>query len=321
MPTDTLISLPSIASSHALATDLRPAIGADEDQKLQGDVYDGSSSLSEIEDRAGTEHPSHGCSDANDTEAETERLEDSPQKQRTHQNLLLTATTSIHDHHQSPSTTHALSTRVRRHGQPNASNDSVGLADALLALDSVGDRLEQNSDISFLEASGEEHGQAVSPTPSSPMKRKRSSFGNDSASDQEIPQEPSVKAMKFLRGTSARDLPSLDAKTSPDALLEQDDQELFAGIARLPISQNESRKAELPSKQKHMKGKRKVKKIPDDEPTDAVNVGSAVQSPVQRNADTVHSNEDDAQIEGVVDGPEADNPVKTEERKWPYSTI
>ena len=69
-------------------------------QASEGD--DRSSSLSEIEDRA--EHhgskadlpPSSSTFDVNDTEAETERLEDSPQKAHRNQNLVLTAANSLY---------------------------------------------------------------------------------------------------------------------------------------------------------------------------------------------------------------------------------
>ena len=57
----------------------------DDEVNTQRYLDDGSSSLSEIGDRAGHEdmaRPAGNESDANDTEAETERLADSPQKQR-----------------------------------------------------------------------------------------------------------------------------------------------------------------------------------------------------------------------------------------------
>lgn len=66
------------------------------------DADDRSSSLSEIEDRGVTERlgiaRSANTSDGGDTEAETERLEDSPQKTRSQQNVVLTATADINDH-------------------------------------------------------------------------------------------------------------------------------------------------------------------------------------------------------------------------------
>lgn len=59
------------------------------------DVDACSSSLSEIDDSAANERSGsiqmEEASDAGDTEAETERLEESPHKARTHQNVVLSA--------------------------------------------------------------------------------------------------------------------------------------------------------------------------------------------------------------------------------------
>lgn len=62
-----------------------------------------SSSLSDIEDRADKDTARSDQdlptidSDQNDTEAETERLEDSPQKSQGNQNLVLTAANSVYE--------------------------------------------------------------------------------------------------------------------------------------------------------------------------------------------------------------------------------
>lgn len=69
------------------------------DSTVEGD--DRSSSLSEIGDRAGNDDVVStrlgvaGGSEANDTEAETERLEDSPQKTLKHNNVVMLS--SSHD--------------------------------------------------------------------------------------------------------------------------------------------------------------------------------------------------------------------------------
>ena len=80
-----------------------------------------SSSLSDIEDRAEdfTAQSEQDfrtiASDPNDTEAETERLEDSPQKMRKTQNLLLTATNSTYGVEQNPQ----IQTESGRRRPPN----------------------------------------------------------------------------------------------------------------------------------------------------------------------------------------------------------
>lgn len=71
---------------------------------------DGSSSLSDIEDKDGDQDNLEGedselsdQSDENDSEAETERLEDSPQKLRQHQDVVLSSRPDAPAYHQSPS--------------------------------------------------------------------------------------------------------------------------------------------------------------------------------------------------------------------------
>ncbi|KAL8796942.1 MAG: hypothetical protein Q9195_000713 [Heterodermia aff. obscurata] len=79
-----------------------PALEQDKQFKeiVTGEADDRSSSLSEIEERGITERldiaPSMNGSDVGDTEAETERLEDSPYKVRSQQNVVLTATAGLH---------------------------------------------------------------------------------------------------------------------------------------------------------------------------------------------------------------------------------
>lgn len=75
---------------------------------------DRSSSLSEIGDRVGNDdlvssrsRPANS-SDLDDTEAETERLEESPQKPRKNQNLVMTSASHIFSNGTSPLSDHPL---------------------------------------------------------------------------------------------------------------------------------------------------------------------------------------------------------------------
>jgi hypothetical protein len=69
-----------------------------EPKGAMNDVDARSSSLSEIDDSGANERSRsiqmEEASDAGDTEAETERLEESPQKARTHQNVVLSASSA-----------------------------------------------------------------------------------------------------------------------------------------------------------------------------------------------------------------------------------
>ncbi|KAL8952076.1 MAG: hypothetical protein Q9222_001987 [Ikaeria aurantiellina] len=99
MATTTPIPMPNPA--HELFPSPAPHIGSDIDGRNDHDIprLDRSSSLSDIGERADERNaPSEPTvdSDSNDTEAETERLDDSPQKSRTNQNLVLTTMNSRH---------------------------------------------------------------------------------------------------------------------------------------------------------------------------------------------------------------------------------
>ena len=90
------IHLPDLANINQIH--LAPQATAKQEElggSAVGEADDGSSSLSEIEERGVTEHLDSAImangSDGGDTDAETERLEDSPQKTRSQQNVVLTA--------------------------------------------------------------------------------------------------------------------------------------------------------------------------------------------------------------------------------------
>ena len=92
MTTNTATSLPGVAVEHMSYIVSEVVKNGEKTDVPQADVDDRSSSLSELGERAGheeVENVSHGDSEANDTEAETERLEESPQKQRELNNVVL----------------------------------------------------------------------------------------------------------------------------------------------------------------------------------------------------------------------------------------
>lgn len=93
----------STAPQTISGLDVEDATGIDDGEKVEAADDDGSSSLSELGDRAGMDHSSRAGSEANDTEAETERLEASPQKQRRQRDVLLTSTNGTYGDHQNRS--------------------------------------------------------------------------------------------------------------------------------------------------------------------------------------------------------------------------
>ncbi|KAL9069800.1 MAG: hypothetical protein Q9161_005259 [Pseudevernia consocians] len=276
------------------SADFEHATDLEDGDRLQTEEDDRSSSLSE----PGIEHSSRAASEANDTEAETERLEDSPQKQRKHQDVFLTSTNGSYGDHQKQSVARTLPEKFASPG-----------------LGPEGERLEQTSGISSLEDSGEESGKDLSPTLPLPMKRKRSSFEEDCASDQDTMCEPSAKAMKLFDSNSAEASAKLDTEIPPDIPVVDCDLSVTADTAVSPSNEEQPRKPQALPKQKHKKGKRKGKRTSNDEPANAENAGSGAESTVDHggNAEAMYSNEEDAQMENMAEGVEAENPVKLEE--------
>ena len=311
--TSTLGMVPQILSS----VDLKYATGIEEGDKAQAEADDRSSSLSDLGYRTGVEPSSHaGSEEVNDTEAETERLEDSPQKQRSHQDVVLTSVSGIYDDQQNLATARALPENFSNLGLSSTGDIPLEVANSASDPGSEGERLEQTSDISSVEDSGEESGKDLSPSSSSLVKRKRSNFEEDSASEQDAMHEPSAKAMKLFDGGAAEASTKLDPLIQPVAPAEDYDMQVIADAALSPSNEKQPRKPQALTKQKHQKGKRKGKKTPDHE------TGNTQNAPVGTNtvehggnAEAMYSNEEDAQMENMAEGVEVENPVKMEERK------
>ena len=95
-------------------------MSSEQPQEPQANADDGSSSLSELGERVGHDEAhvaSRDDSEANDTEAETERLEDSPHKQRKSHNVVLTSTNGIYSDRESAPAVRTISGEIGDNGQ------------------------------------------------------------------------------------------------------------------------------------------------------------------------------------------------------------
>ena len=153
----------------------------------ESDKDDRSSSLSDIEDRPATERTaiphmkSSPPPEEDDTEAETERLEESPQKLRKQQNVLLSATAGIVEG-QKDSETQNSNTEA----EPSLFALAVEQAPESTQTGAEEDGMDQTSDITSLEDTVEGTSRQVSPTSITGKKRKRSSHGTLGESDDAI---------------------------------------------------------------------------------------------------------------------------------------
>ncbi|MCJ1419778.1 hypothetical protein MMC32_006134 [Xylographa parallela] len=154
---------------------------------------DRSSSLSDIEDRPVAEPLENTLliastiSESDDTEAETERLEESPQKLRKHENVVFTATQKL------TSNTQAISDESPSEKTRSIASNAhaSGSMPDLVHSDPEDDPMDQTSEISSLEDTVEEASRAESPVSVSGKKRKRSTPKSTNRSDSAI-----VKSLK-----------------------------------------------------------------------------------------------------------------------------
>ena len=188
------------------------------------------------------------------------------------------------------------------------------MADRCLGPGSEAEKLEQTSDISSLEDSGEESGKDSSPLSIPSSKRKRSSFEEDSAKDGDVMREPSPKAMKFTDDGTAEPSAKTDIRIPTDVSAANSDLPVLADPATSPSNEEQRTKSQSLPRLKHRKGKRKSKRVSNDEVTNTGNAGSGAESTAElgRSAEAMYSNEEDAQTETMV---EAENSIKMEERK------
>ncbi|KAK4696402.1 hypothetical protein P7C71_g1509, partial [Lecanoromycetidae sp. Uapishka_2] len=262
-----------------------------------------SSSLSEIGDRADQEQPeSIDCIevDADDTEAETERLEDSPQKQRKHQDIVLTSSNAICAERQN-----TLSSRTKDDSivQTNTYTDP--------------EKLERSSDISSLADSGEDDRHFMSGTSVSPKKRKRSTFEDGSSSSPEPEADSYHKAKELFKDTPAGSPLTLEEDASQAASADDEGHVPTASANAFPSDESAQREPlrPAPAKQKYKKGKRKGKRVVDEDPSisDHRSFGPANVIEHVRSDEAMSSNGEDAEVDEERDVPEVENVVKTEE--------
>jgi hypothetical protein len=189
-----------------------------EDAMLDQD--DRSSSLSDLEDHlatGGTDNqgkpPPLSEDEEDDTEAETERLEQTPQKSRKRKNVLLSSTNQFTER----STTPLL---AEEDNEPLSSRPS----DALLVddrdqhLDPIDQSIDHNSDISSLGDYNEEISRPISPMHMPGKKRKRTSQDSQ-VKDEDVTAESLKRVAAHLENHVA------DRQTDPVALLNGDEQE------------------------------------------------------------------------------------------------
>ncbi|KAL8813718.1 MAG: hypothetical protein Q9200_000055 [Gallowayella weberi] len=252
-----------------------------------------SSSLSEIGDRAddimadSEQALSTVESDPNDTEAETERLEESPQKSRTKQNLVLTTSNSTYEVvEQSP-------VHIQSEAEP-----------------AVEDITQASNNVAFSKASSVENDQGVA-TPTRSKKRKRSHAEYQYLEDQRpAGRSTSTTVLRPEYFTS-----SPGGSPLPTNQSEHWNKGVEPNHVEEPGSDRDTQDIEDTAGVKKTRGKRKARKASDDEaetkspPAVRIHRGSEPQS----TGDGPDDNPDDAEIEDSGECATSDNVNKDEE--------
>lgn len=285
-------------------------------QKIDRD--DRSSSLSDIEDRhmvettEKVEDKSSPISEDDDTEAETERLEESPQKLRKHENVLFTAI-------QNPIDADLANVTITS----SDNNGIVGLAgptfDSMPNIahgDFNNEAIEQTSEISSLNDSADELRRATSPLNVSGRKRKRPAQRNVAETD-----STAVKSLKKAAGQLVSNIiqnnnrqiipepaPTVKHETAEDHMYEDDEGSAAAADASHLLQ---------PSPFSKHRGNRPDNRSValDAEMTESRAVSPGIEGTDANGdrMDVVDSGIEDADMEDIIPGMDNDAVVRNEE--------
>ena len=206
--------------------------------KELSDQDDRSSELSDIDDRPATEgtdgapEPSSQISEGEDTEAETERLEESPDKLRERKQVLLDANGLASD---------KISTPTKAPDLPVIKNDLEPGIDTEMQEELNSDPLYPTSPMSSLGDSADEGTGANTPTSSSSRKRKR---GEDEVTDKSLKQA----AMQLLANQVGSEAAE-EVKESAEFIVTSADGRRTVGHGEMFEDQEEESPPEQPDEQ------------------------------------------------------------------------
>ena len=288
---------------------------------------DRSSSLSDLEDRATEEIdksvPVPGeAVDGDDTEAETERLEESPQKDRKHTDIVLSSVNGSRLSDSPPDRSEDIENGAMEIEQRNISSETRKDPDIAQRYNLSNDPADPSSDISSPDNSTDESGIERPVSNIAGKKRKRFS-GDPSRVDHEA---ISSAATKIPSSADSNPRPSQtfdENETRPS--VEEEAPEHHADEDQLSDPEGEhgdSQNLRVTKTHKGKKGKRKVKRMPDtalqdENLEDAPSVTAEFTASTENGHDPMDSNDEDLDMEDVGDGIEADIATRDEEGKRP----
>ena len=297
---------------------LTNVVESGEMQTKEGD--DRSSSLSDIEDRtANTDlalasHNIRGESETTDTEAETERLEDSPHKAQKHTNVVLGSSNDVYQGSANAGGADTLSSN----GSPDRPEilGAPGDKDVTQKTGIIDTGVDQTSDISSLQDSSEENERSVPPSDMSRKRKRKSLPSNSFSEDKKAAMGSGEKSYSLLSQAPLHSqLANKELKT--ETLFA--DNNLNSGADKRVYTEIGAEATSLqhlsPSKSRSKKGKRKAKKTKDENPERSNIAIAYADSQVEHfdSIEPVDSNGEDVEVEDTGENAEADMAARTEE--------
>lgn len=294
-------------AAHTTNGDLGAVVHSDQDDR--------SSSLSDIEERPvanGLEKVTMKSSpplEDYDTEAETERLEESPNKMRKQQNVVLSASAQ-------PSGTTLCVSDGNLGENTELRTVAAVLAHKNTHRDLEDDAMDQTSDISSLEDTADDTSRPNSPAGTSGKKRKRSSQGTSAESDTSGLRSHKRAAIGLHDATLNQqvrlEVPELALDINDDTMPDH-----ISEDGELSVDGEEAPNDFLqPTLHKHKKNSRFGTRIAQN---GLLSRSSRSVSPGIDDADAIESNEaeesvgEDADIEDLVPGMEPETVARNEE--------
>lgn len=329
MITTRQISTPEGLRKETMVNRTESVEGVKIDDKTMIDEDDRSSSLSDLGDGGANEdlddahRGSMNDSDANDTEAETERLEESPQKLRKHKRVVLSLSANAGDIGSSPPAMQGPIHETEITHQSYIAHDNVAVLPQVLGPGVANGDIDQVSDISSLEGSPEELSKVASPPTITSKKRKRPS--PPPLDDREPrPISSILSSQKRRSGSNLAEQSANNTEETPRASPADDDDgnALVDTTALSDAGEDQGVTRQLvPSKaQKSKRGKRKGKKVKEDEigkrllSKGALEVAEdVIEEP--NGTDGAYNHEEAVDLDDVHDDAEAEVIAKNEEER------
>ena len=334
----------SIEADRAGADAILQAAGASVSEDELSDVDmdgNGSSSLSDIEDKdepeqdldISDEELSNAYDGENDSDAETERLEDSPNKLRAHKDVVLSSQNGTQVYNQNPSNLHdqiRLDEQNEEDEDDRLSDDEVSLRDSPKS--SIHEDPEPTTVATSLEDSPGEKHQMLSTIDNDTRKRKRSIMaGSGLGDDDDGPQRKRTGSI-----IAAADEYAIEDDEQPDEEVdtsnpvsgnmsgdeERDDQE--DGVPqeledRVTAEEEPSETMQIPSSPER-RGRKKKKAVKNDTSNEEDGEVALDDDPALNGEDEVQNGEEDG-VDNEGDD-EAEAALKNEEeRKCQRSSV